>query len=328
VLATVAVALSGFAAATPASAYVRDFYTFQKESPFDSSLYKGFTNTSLRCPREASQAGQITLGAGARFGDHPNVGLSRLTPTRGIENGAYVAAQEVDPEAAGWNLTGQIFCATETNVRPAASPARSMYLKDVYTTGLFPIPNSQSPKVGQVLCGGGSAAIGGGFRIQNPVSRQEPGAAARMVTLFQNGVRVAAHEVEPTSLSWRLAPYAICANVTQAPSTAKYVHTLSQPQGVRPATSAAAKDIHVGCPRDSVIIGGGAQAFQGTAASFGPPPRNVMLVASFPTTPRETREPNSVFRPNEWYARAVEQQPIAQNWGLVVRAVCAGVSGP
>ncbi len=162
-LAICASAILSLAVASPASAYLRDFYSSFVDSPLDSDSPK--TLTFNNCPRQFSSS-QVQLGRGGFLGSGTNLGLTRVT--NGLGDRGLTGAAELKPDDRKWHLNAQLLCATNTGDPPAGSSAAGAYLKGVYIRRSESARNSDSTKEHRARCFGRDVAIGGGYRIVRP----------------------------------------------------------------------------------------------------------------------------------------------------------------
>ncbi len=300
--------------AAPAGAgYVRDLQVNEMTTPFGSDNRK-----KVQLPCLEDRTNKLPIGTGASAKKSSKLAINKLW-VYSMPPVILSSASETDPlpEGRGWDFTAQAFCVRKTDLPPSLGPGPN-YLKDVLISrSSFKASdrNNDSSKSRQVSCVPPRVAIGGGFEIDEPAP--EKTVAAQSVLRLNTGFRVAAQETDLTrGRNWGVAPYAICANVTNAASTSAYVGTPTLVFVSSQGSSGDPKIRTAKCPPGQFVIGGGAQVRD----SNDRPPENVVLAASRPVSPNPAF---AHFFSTEWYARAVEVDPVATFWQLQVRAVCA-----
>ena len=309
-----ACAALGLVAAAPAGAYLRDFQTFQGQGTPSSDPVR---TTITGCP-----TGRSILGAGASaFAssgvDISGVGLTRMHPIPAapprsfLGTNASIGAVEAEPTVGSWSLFTQVQCATRTDTAPTEA-TNGPYVKDVFIASTATAFDSTSPKQVSTACQGGRRSIGGGFRIQTTSGRPAKMAIRRAVRI-DGGFVVNAHETVPTSASWHVIAFAVCANLGNVGARlANYAIPASDTDTVSVAdVNRDFKTAFAQCPAGQFPIGGGGQVLGHTAGTA--PPGDVVLVGSWPY--REARG---------WFVEAAEETPTPRNWRVAARVICAG----
>lgn len=306
VTAGLAAAIGLLIAATPASAWLRDFEVVQSNSPTSSSAVK---TLNVSCP-----PGKSALGAAALVSPLlGNLGLQYLAPPPPGDRGT-VGAAETDSVTAGWTLRGRALCATAVNTPPPQGGAAS-YVKGVQivrrTSGL----SSETTRTLTVDCPAGKTAISGGGRLE-PLS---PSLAFTSMQRVAGGTawRVQAQEVDALAAGWRVHASAICANVTTETQTAEYAGpTLAGPDLIGPTSSNPLQSVSRSCPPGALVVGGGSAVL---AAPGQTRPSDVVITASEPAGTGSTA--------SAWLVIARETDPTPRVWRVAARALCAPLNG-
>jgi hypothetical protein len=149
--------------------------------------------------------------------------------------------------------------------------------------------SSTSPKQVSTACQGGRQSIGGGFRIQASSGRPSRVAIRRAVRI-EGGFVVNAHETVPTTASWHVIAFAVCANLGNVGSR---LATYAIPASDTDAASVADvnsdyKQAFAQCPAGHFPIGGGAQVLGHTADTL-PPGTSCSWVLAVPRRSRVVR---------------------------------------
>lgn len=301
VSATLALAL-----AAPAAAYLRDFQLF--EPPIRG--HNGRT-LMLTCP-----GGKLLLGMGANITPVAVVGslaINKMSMTAGRADQAQISGANTDVGHGPWTISGQVFCASYTDVAPTAANG-GPYLKNFFIPRTESDVSSLTFRTATAQCGG-RKPVGGGFAILSPPGGgnlpQRPPPPAHVVAdsakVVGNGFAVRARETQAVGANWSVAAYAICANYIDPTLGRIYVgpgpliYTQTTP------ASSVNKGGGAACPQNFFVIGGGARI---VGAGGGTPPPQVVLKESSPGL-------------RQWTANAHEENPTSASWQLETKVVCA-----
>jgi hypothetical protein len=299
--------LGSLVAAAPASAYLRDFKVVPDSTQTNSQDLKSGLVSVQPC-------GGVYFG-GAAFVKPPlgNVGLTELMPFGGLLYGA----AETDSASASWSVEARAFCAQQTSTPPAQGSA-APYIKGVQivreeSSGL----NSAPVKTAIVKCPAGKSAISGGGAINAATSN----VAFTSMQRIAGGTswRVTAHEVDSTSVNWKVEARAVCANITTESPYAEYVggpvsQVFNPPL---PLSSSSTKTIVRTCPPGTYLVGGGARVL---GPGFDTTTKDVVITRS---------QPLYTGISNKWVAEARETDPISASWALNAYIACAPLNaGP
>lgn len=301
----VAASLLGVA---PAAAYLKDFQVVATNSLHNSSTLK---TALVPCP-----SGKAVIGSsGIVVPSFSNLGLNRLW-VNFEQSFAFAGGTESDAVDAAWHVTGRAFCAAQTAVVPPAGGAG--YFKNRSVVTASSLSNSASVHEAIARCPAGDTAIGGGGQTIGQIADIPPPDVA-----LDNSQRVAAgtawraraHEVDATSVSWKVIAYVICANINGQAPAATYIgpkeDNIQSPNASPGPPGTGLQGRVAPCPSGTRVIGGGAQVLGATDGT--PPPPDVALTGSHPSeAPTATA----------WEGEARDTDPPGPPYRLQVRAVC------
>jgi len=302
----VSVVVVALIAAAPASAYLRNFHVAQGASPSNSTPIKGLVLPVGLC-------GGIGTGyiGGFAFVSPPltNLAITEMQPFGGFLYGG----SATDTQPGNWRVFVRGLCAENTAAAPTMGNAAT-YVKGLTYRSSTSSSNSVPVKSATTKCPTGKTAIGGGARMTGVTSNVALLGVQRVIGV--TAVRAAAHEVDPTGVSWKIRAIAICANITNATPTTDYINNVYQV--VNPPLSPGSgpsRTIFRPCAPGYVVVGGGARVL---GPGFENSNRDVALVRSEPFFN------GSVWG---WLGEARETDPTSGTWTINAAVTCGTPNG-
>jgi hypothetical protein len=298
--------VAALVAATPASAYLRNFHVVRGSSSQNSKPIKGLVLPVGLCGG---------LGSGY-IGGFASVSppLTKLAVTEMQPFGGLLYGGSATDTTGGWRVFARGMCAENTATPPTPGTAAS-YIKGLAYRSATSRSNSLPLKTATARCPTGKTAIGGGARITTVGSNIALLGLQRAMGV--TAVRAAAHEVDATGVSWKVRVTAICANVTSGTPTTDYINNVFQTVNPpTPPSSNPSQTVFRGCPPGYVVVGGGGRILGG--APFNNTNRDVALVRS---------EPFFNGTVWGWIVEGRETDPTAGSWRVNASVTCGTANG-